>query len=217
MAPSHRSVIRDDESVAIPGGRIDFKTPADAPARAATVTFHTGPDIPRTGLHWHEKHTEYLQVLQGCALITVGDRTAVFTKDDGVVTVPRFTIHGFGRADDTEEGRGSRDIELIMREWTDPADGDKELFFRNILGLVKDWKKTLLGNVAMGISALVVSSGHDSYPVFWNGPAMFGKGVQVAVMRASTYTVLGLADVVGWLGGFRAEYEEYTPRSMTRA
>jgi mannose-6-phosphate isomerase-like protein (cupin superfamily) len=210
MAP--RSVTRDDESVAIPGGRIDFKTPAGAPSRATTVTFNTGHDIPRTGLHWHETHTEYLQVLQGHALITVGDRTAVFTKDDGVITIPRFTIHGFGRADHTEEGKGSRDIELIMREWTDPADGDKELFFRNLMGLVKDWKKTLLGNISMGISALMVSRGHDSYPVFWHGPTLFGKGVQVVVMRGTTYTVLRFVAIVGWLGGYRAEYEEYTPK-----
>ncbi|KAK0751265.1 hypothetical protein B0T18DRAFT_435710 [Schizothecium vesticola] len=141
-----KCITRDDESMTIPGGRIDFKTPAGAPPRATT----------------HETHTEYLQVLQGHALITLSDSTAVFTKDDRIITVPRFTIYGFGRADHTEEGKGSRDIELIMPEWTDPADGDKELFFRNLMGLVKDWKKTFLGNISMGISALMVSRGHDS-------------------------------------------------------
>ncbi len=81
---------------------------------------------------------EFIQVVQGHALITVGEDTAVFGPEDGVVAIPRFTIHQYGRADDTSKGAASRAIDLIVKEWTDPADGEKEVFFRNVLGLLVD-------------------------------------------------------------------------------
>jgi len=76
---------------------------------AITATFHVGPNIPSIGLHWHKTHTEYIYIRQGSALITIGDRTAVFTKDDGVNPIPRYTIHEIQRADDMEEGNHAKD------------------------------------------------------------------------------------------------------------
>ncbi|KAF4453377.1 Dolichyl-phosphate-mannose-- mannosyltransferase 2 [Fusarium albosuccineum] len=174
-----RTITRDDESIFIPFGGLNFG-PKSSKSTVVNIVFRTGDNIPSTGLHWHETHTEYLQVVQGYALVTVGDRTAVFTKDDGVITIPRYTIHQYSRADNTEEGKAGKTMDLMVREWTDPADGDKEVFFRNIISLLKDKKDTVSGTIGMLFSIMVVAWAHDNYPVFWQGPGFLGKSVQGA-------------------------------------
>jgi hypothetical protein len=68
-------------------------------------------------------HTEYLQILQGRASVMLAGEIKVYEPDDGVVVVERFTVHEWRRAD----GEGE---ELVVREWTEPGDGQKEVFFR---------------------------------------------------------------------------------------
>ncbi|KAM5352850.1 hypothetical protein ACJ41O_005572 [Fusarium nematophilum] len=206
-----RTVTRDQESIFIPWGGIDFG-PKSSTSTVVSIVFRTGDDIPGTGLHWHETHTEYLQVIQGYALVTVGDRTAVFTKDDGVITIPRYAIHQYMRADKTEEGKAGKDMDLVVREWTDPADGDKEVFFRNILSLLKDKREGATGTAAMLFSIMVVAWAHDNYPVFWKGPGLLGSSVQEKIRRALTYSVMGGLVLVGRIAGCRPHYPEYTPR-----
>jgi hypothetical protein len=42
-----------------------------------------------------------------------------YSPDDGIVTFPKFTIHGFGRAD---EGNSTSDAEdTVLEEWVDPG------------------------------------------------------------------------------------------------
>ncbi|KAK1216412.1 hypothetical protein PQX77_020965 [Marasmius sp. AFHP31] len=87
-----------------------------------------------SGPHWHETHTEYLQVLSGHAEIRLGGKILQSVgPDDGVITVPRYTIHEWKRSNFD----GPED-DLVMREWTDPKDGMKEVFFRSVNGLVLD-------------------------------------------------------------------------------
>lgn len=96
------------------------------------VTISVPPQSTWTsGLHWHEKHTEYLQVVMGRARIMLDGNTRVYGPSDGVIEVPKFTIHewqreakGYARAD------GEEMKDLVVREWTVPADGQKEMFFR---------------------------------------------------------------------------------------
>lgn len=127
-----------------------------------------------------------MQVLQGQALVTVGDSTAVFGPNDGVITVPRFTLHEFGRADRVAEGAESCEVDLRIMEWTEPSDGAKEVFFRNMLGVIIDRETGLLGNIKLLLSLFVVMQGHDNYPVFIKGPALFGRTVQSSIRRTTT-------------------------------
>ncbi|KAM7216781.1 hypothetical protein V8F06_007891 [Rhypophila decipiens] len=210
-----RTITRHEEQISTKTGRLDFSPAPDSSdihPGTVTVTINTGPDSPSTGLHWHETHTEHLRIVQGCALVTVGDHTATFTKDDGVITIPRLVLHEVRRADNVEQGRAWKDTDLVMREWTDPADGDKVIFFRNIMSLIKDEKKTLLGKISTGLSIVVVAQAHDNYPVIWKGPTVLGKGFQQTVRRYLTFSVMAVVGFVGRLVGCRSEYEEYTPQ-----
>ncbi|KAM0553959.1 hypothetical protein ACHAPJ_007031 [Fusarium lateritium] len=209
-----RSITRDEEKLFIPLGGIDFGPKTDT-SGVVNIYLRAGDNTPGTGLHWHETHTEYLEVVQGYALVTVGDRTAVFSKDDGIITIPRYTIHQYMRADKTEKGRAGKDVDLIVREWTEPGDGDKEIFFRNILSLLKDKKDTALGTVGMLFSIMVVSWSHDNYPVFWKGPTFLGEAVQKTVRRVVTYSLLGSLAFVGRLMGCKPQYPEYTPQKAS--
>ncbi|KAK0654735.1 hypothetical protein B0T16DRAFT_320519 [Cercophora newfieldiana] len=213
-----RTITRNEESVSVPGVfEIVFTSPPPAVQGGVTITFRTGPDVPSTGLHWHETHTEYLQMIQGCALITVGDQTAVFTNDSGVVAIPRHTVHEVMRADSVEEGKHCKDVELVIYEWADPSDGDKDIFFRNLLGLMKDSRRTLLRTVSLGISMVVLSGAHDNYPVFWGGPKFVGRNGQSIIVRGVTYALMKLIGAVGWVVGRQPEYDGYTPRKSGRS
>jgi hypothetical protein len=150
--------------------------------------------------------------MQGQALITVGDHTAVFGSDDGVVTVPRFTIHQYGRADNTPEGTASKDTVLLVKEWTDPADGDKEIFFRNMISTIMDHQSGKIGNFKTLLSLFVIMRHHDNYPLFWRGPRLVGGTCQKLTMRLFTYSILGLADGFGRLFALKGTYAEYTPK-----
>jgi quercetin dioxygenase-like cupin family protein len=122
------------------------------------ITFPISSKIA-TGLHWHETHIEYLQIIQGVALVTLGDSTEKYTAKSGVITIPRFTVHEYQRADSIaskakgeireEDDDDGRDVDLIVKEWTDSADGEKAIFFRNVVGLILDRDPAggILGNL----------------------------------------------------------------------
>lgn len=121
-----------------------------------TSTFTTSP-------HFHVSHTEYIRVLCSAALVTIGNRTLILQSSDasegdtdvGVLEIPRGARHEWIRFDRDPallsaqqrevqrswlKGAGEEEVErlrkkdLIVEEWTDPADGQKEVFFRNLFG-----------------------------------------------------------------------------------
>ncbi|KAI9150400.1 hypothetical protein HJFPF1_10166 [Paramyrothecium foliicola] len=197
----------DEGGVLIPGTR-------DAD-HSVILVFRQGANAS-TGLHWHEEKTEYLQVLQGHALVTVGDRTGVFGPDDGTITVPRFTLHQFSRADNTPEGAASKDVELRVKEWTDPPDFAKEIFFRNMLGVIIDRQTGIWGNLKALLSIFVIMNEHDNYPVFANGPSFLGPAAQSFIRRKFTYATLGVISFIGRSLGFKGTYDEYTSEAIVK-
>ena len=153
-------------------------------------------------------------MLQGHASITIGEETTTFGPEDGVITIPIFTLHQYGRADDDPKGSVSRDKVLIVKEWTNPADGEKELFFRNVIGSVMDRQPGPVGNISLLMSLFTIFWYHDNYPVVWKGPRFLGKGFQAAVMRFITYTSLVVVGSLGRLLGYRNHYDEYSPAHL---
>jgi mannose-6-phosphate isomerase-like protein (cupin superfamily) len=205
-----RSITRDQDKLFLPPGGLDFGSQEDK-SGVVHIYIKAGENTPGTGLHWHETHTEYLEVVQGYALVTIGKHTSVFSKDDGIITIPRYAIHQYMRADKTEQGKVGKDMDLIVREWTEPGDGDKEVFFRNMISLIMDKKDTSLGTVDMLLSVMVVCWYHDDYPVFWKGPELLGTGVQERVRRVVTYSLMGCLVLIGRIIGCKPQYPEYTP------
>src|SRR5690242_3345848 len=103
------------------------------PHTSPVVTITLPPHSTWTsGLHFPATHTEYLSIVKGTALVTLNGVTNTYTSSDGVITVPRYARHEWRRAPEIEED------ELVVKEWTDPEDGEKEIFFRNLNSAILD-------------------------------------------------------------------------------
>ena len=167
-----------------------------------------------SGPHWHETHTEYLRVVQGAAKVTLSNQTRVVRPSDGIVTVPKFTIHEWGRISPTEaDGNISRhqaDEDLIVEEWTDPVDGLKNVFFRNLNGVILD--ETQGGKSAprsewwLTLQLWVIFHDLDNWPVLLGGPFWF--------RWIATHFMARVAVFLGVLWQLRSVYPEYTPADL---
>jgi quercetin dioxygenase-like cupin family protein len=182
------------------------------PLKATTITLP--PGSPWTsGLHWHETHTEYLQIIQGAAKVTLNGTTSTYTAEDGIIVVPCYARHEWHRAD---AAHPQSTTDLIVKEWTDPIDGQKEIFFRNLNSAILDANAAgLLNEIWLTLQLFMIFAVLDTYPVFWSGPKSLRLGARV-VEWVVTHAVLRLALVLGGLLGLRAVWDEYTPESLRR-
>ncbi|KAI8963292.1 hypothetical protein F5Y11DRAFT_365296 [Daldinia sp. FL1419] len=160
-----------------------------------------------SGPHWHDSHTEFLQVLSGRACVTLSGRTFYVGPADGVITVPRSAIHEWRRADreGQREGEGEGG-DLVVKEWTAPKDGAKEVFFRNLNGIILDAPKN--GNGAWNDVLLSL----ELWNLFWradNYPVTAGTGWVGGIV---TKALMGAAVVLGWVLGRPGVYEEYSSK-----
>jgi hypothetical protein len=169
-----------------------------------------------SGPHWHETHTEYLQVLQGRASVTLAGETKVYGPDDGVVVVERFTVHEWRRADD--EGG-----ELMVQEWTEPQDGEKEVFFRMLNSFLAEPRPEKMYR-RLSFPLLLGESWVESWVVLVqlfvifreldNWPILVGtKGRGDRVTWTITHTVLWFVSWAGRFLGLEARYVEYLGES----
>ncbi|KAF9467682.1 hypothetical protein BDZ94DRAFT_1248771 [Collybia nuda] len=75
--------------------------------------------------HWHETHNEIICVLDGQMEITLGASVRLYGPHDGDVVIPKGAIHSL---------KTYKGVACTFQERTDPMDGEKEVFFRNMLG-----------------------------------------------------------------------------------
>ena len=97
-----------------------------------------------------------------------------------------------------EDGDG---VVLVVREWTEPRDDAKEVFFRNLNGLILDATE----GVQRGGALLEL----ELWNLFWradNYPVILGSGL---VGGVATKVVMGAAVGLGWVLGCKGVYEEY--------
>jgi hypothetical protein len=140
----------------------------------------------------------------------------VYGPDDGVITIPPYTLHEMGRADKHPAAASFIDTDLKLKEWTSPPDRAKELFFRNLIGMALDRQPGLVGNVKLGLNVAVFMAGNDNYPVIWKGPRFLGEPVQTIIRRWTTYLLGGIVVGLGHLCGFKTAYKEYTPDDLIK-
>ena len=155
--------------------------------------------------HWHERYTEYVRCVSGRLLVRLDGVEKVVTPEDGPQTINKYVVHEFMRADmhGYRDGaaEGGEQEDVVVEEWTDPADGSKQVFFRNLLGVLQDdqyWGSWF------GLQALLICSRYDNFNVIWAG---WGKW-------AVTHAAFGAAEAVAWVAGLRPWYEEYTPEGL---
>lgn len=184
-----------------------------------------------SGLHWHERHVEYLRVIKGSVRVTLDSqvRTISATDAETEVKVDRNVWHEWRRAD--IEG----DEDVVVVERTDPEDGEKAVFFWNLNGVIlraqgltcPPYMPKLLHGVLLDawvtLSLFAIFRGLDNIPVFVNVLQAFSKrgfvfadktlghnvlrGVDLVISR----TILLLASSISLLFGIRAVREEFTP------
>ena len=203
------------------------------------VHIHVGSEFT-TQNHWHVTHTEYIRVTSGAALITVSGVSKIYTAQDGVARVPRHARHEWMRFDrparlvsggqrEVQEAylrdHGKEEIErlkgedVIAEEWTDPADGQKEIFFRNIFSTLLEPQYgpnvSRLGELWRTLQIMCVMWELDNYLVLVDLGGRRG-GWRALIEAAFTFAVMGSMMILGRLCGCRAVSEEYTPRYLIK-
>ena len=120
------------------------------------------------------------------------------------------------RKDVIEKLRGR---ELVAEEWTDPRDGEKEIFFRNIFSTAGEtqWKARWWGGVLILLQMMLVMWELDNLVVLWDlGGAGDGNGWRGVLQTAVTYAFMWSAAMMGRAMGLKAVNEEYTPRHLLK-
>lgn len=119
--------------------------------------------------------------------------------------MPRYVKHAYRRAPDDPESEEEKE-DLVLSEWTDPDDGEKLRFFRNVIGLIWDLDENagLLAQLWLLWGLFVAFEAHDNFPVLLkSSEGWFETGLTKAVLK--------LAVLTGYCVGLRGEYKEYTP------
>lgn len=151
------------------------------------------------GPHWHEQHTEYFQVIQGRVSFTINGVSTIVAPEDGVQRVDRFVVHTFCRADKDLHGQDKDVGDVVTEEWTDPADGVKHVFFRNVFSTLQD-SNTYWGHWTT-LQVLLVAASYDDFIDILPGKFSY----------ATTHLFYGSVQLLGRLLGLRSWHEEYTP------
>ena len=178
-------------------------TYAFPPPGSNKVTITVPPESTwSTDLHWHEEHTEFIQVIQGRALVTLGDKVKAYGAEDGVICIEKFALHEWKRVPNDDS-----DTDLVVQEWTFPPDGEKEVFFRNLNSIILDAEKTLPWSTFrmdwwIEWQIMSLCHGMDNFPVY------------VTDSRTVTHVFLFIAAWLGILLGISSRYREYTPTAI---
>jgi mannose-6-phosphate isomerase-like protein (cupin superfamily) len=212
--------------------RKDVTMSFQSPPGSSGITTLTLPphSLWTSGLHWHETHTEYLQVTHGVAFLHLDGIEKIVSVTDGILTIPRYARHEWRRPTaselKTKGGRASgmdqeTDIALTVKEWTDPDDGQKEVFFRNLNSAIIDITEGDGGALRylLMLQLFVIFQASDNYPVVWSrhGNGIGNENTMRAIERAITHIVLRAAVILGWVLGLRGIYADYTPVELLSA
>jgi hypothetical protein len=108
---------------------------------------------------------------------------------------------------------------LLVREWTEPKDGEKEVFFRNLAGVVMEPKPVVSENASWLLRWLwgwwiewqvwIVGAEGDNFTAVLGGK---GGWVEWVVVHAICLLVVALGKTVGLKG----RYDEYTPVELRK-
>lgn len=202
-----RSVTEDSITLSRPG-HITYTLPTSRSSNVVTITIPSHSTWS-SGLHWHEEHTEFLRVIQGIARISLGSQTFLLSPSDGTIVIPRYTVHEWSRADRLPDESFYAQFEhaLVVQEWTDPADGLKCIFFRNLNTVILDETSKggdrLFSRWWFQTKILVIFHYFDNFPVYWSEPGWLRSTL--------THVVLSVAALIGQVCGFQPPYMEYKP------
>lgn len=126
----------------------------------------------------------------------------MYQPRDGIIRVDKNVIHEWKRP----SARYDEEEDLVVEERTDPADGQKEIFFRNLNSVILDAERTVPPRIRVGWwiewQIMVICHGMDNFPVFVKNEAL---------MNIVTHLLLTAAMCVGICVRLKPHYDEYTP------
>jgi hypothetical protein len=228
-----------------------------------------------SGLHFHTQHTEYLRLLRGCIFVYLDGEVKILSAkaggDVGVhgtrgviesleVEVPKYARHNWGRAKEYLEanrslGRRPRreheiedlDEDVVVEEWTDPADLGKPLFFWNLNSVTapsthmsarQNMGRIVLGSWWIPFQLFIIFWDLDNWPVFLNmqnalefnwplflrlrytmpdWPKRVGSRLERWLEYFMTLVVLGAAKLLGLVLGVKAVEKYRMPVDLWEA
>jgi quercetin dioxygenase-like cupin family protein len=193
-----------------------------------TTSHETKITLPKgstwsSGLHWHDTHTEYLCVLQGRVKVVLeGKEIIIDAKSSSktkTVTVPKGARHQWCRAD------SFFGEDVVVVESTDPADGEKQVFFWCVSGTVLEGVANMEGcsssigknfyNLLLWWKLCLVFRELDNWPVVWDA-GIWSEAVPGVrdIELCFAYIVLMVATLLGRLCGMRGVRKEFLPEDV---
>ena len=104
--------------------------------------------------------------------------------------------------------------EAEIEEWTTPADGEKEVFFRNLLSAFSEPRNGILGEVLRFVHIVIIYQGLDASMVVVDMGSESGKGWRGMVENMIWWVVRGVAVLIGAVFGLKPVSEAYTPGGL---
>ncbi len=213
--------------------------PPNAASHSIKTPYKTHVTVPvgsswTPGRHWHNDHTEHFQVLSGAMLITVNNKSFILTGGSPAVTIPRKARHELMRWDcpgrkghqkvaqeafrNEMLAKGqSKELEKLRvqvveaEESTTPADGEKEIFFRNALSAITESRSGILAEIMRFVHIVIIYQGLDVRMVILDMGAENGHGWRGMVEEMIWWLILGMASLIGGVFALKPVSEAYTP------
>ncbi|OJD35203.1 uncharacterized protein BKCO1_1800049 [Diplodia corticola] len=177
-----------------------------------------------SGLHWHERHVEYLRVIKGNIRVRLGDTVQIISAPESAgvreIKVEKNTHHEWSR-----EAVDGEDV--VVMERTEPQDGEKAIFFWNLNGVVLDAPKTpkttldqFLREIRLHLELFTIFRSLDNFPVFLDLAGSRAGGylksrqpsLPLLVEWFTTHFLLEAAAVLAVIWGIEPVQRKYTPQ-----
>lgn len=189
-----------------------------------------------SGLHWHEKHTEFLNVVKGSIEVVLGDQNLTVSASDKIteIQVDRGVWHEWKRAD------ANKEEEVVVLERTEPHDGQKHVFFWNLNGVISQAQNASappymperlhgwLVEVWTTLSLFAIFNELDNVPVYVNFSQALNRTSSV---KSETFIgqlllhwmdwlfshiLLLAASWIAWVMGIKAIDKKFTPKDVMK-
>ena len=190
-----------------------------------------------SGRHWHDNHVEHFKVLSGAILITVNNSSSILTRTSPALTIPCKARHEVmrwdcsGRKDHQKAAQEafrkemsangqSKELEKLTaqeveaEEWTAPADGEKEVFFRNLFSAASEPRSGPLGRILIFVHIVIIYQALDAKMVILDMGAEGGNGWRGMVEEILWWIVMVMAGLIGSVLGLKPVNEAYTPGGL---
>ncbi|KAJ4371226.1 hypothetical protein N0V83_004443 [Neocucurbitaria cava] len=218
-----------------------------------------------SGLHFHTAHTEYLRLIKGSIFVELNGELKILSAKAGgevswsygevskkglEITIDKYARHNWGRADEFLNSTLRRRIvgayktispedcleEVIVEEWTDPADITKSLFFWNLNGVIAAAEYTPLSSGQslvkfclrgwwIPFQLFVIFWDLDNWPVFLELSAFstpflgndVGAHFDHLLEYLITFAMLFVARTLARFTGIQSVSKERTPHDLWQA